>query len=337
MSVTAVTAESAIAPQGTGIRPFAFTDEDYAAASAVWNASFPEYPETPDEIRWHDEHRDARYRWARFLCERDGAVVAAAGYDQNAGMYHPRKFELAVSVLPDFRGRGIGSALYEHLVAALVESDPIALHSFAREDDVATLGFLQRRGFAEEMRENESALDVTRFDPEAFRADVEKCEATGIVIRPFAELDAADPDARRKLHALHYLIALDIPSPDPVTEVPFDVWAKRFDNPNFLPEGNVVALDGDEYVGTSVLWRNGSNDRLDTGMTGVRREWRKRGIATALKVYALAYAKRSGAPEVRTSNEQNNVGMLGINYRLGFQRLPAWVFLKNTLKDEGES
>lgn len=69
-------------------------------------------------------------------------------------------------------------------------------------------------------------------------------------------------------------------------------------------------------------------------MTGVIRDYRKRGIATALKVRALTYAKERGAPAVRTWNEVNNDGMLGINFRLGFVRQPAWIEMGKTLKAE---
>jgi hypothetical protein len=54
----------------------------------------------------------------------------------------------------------------------------------------------------------------------------------------------------------------------------------------------------------------------------------------ALKVRSLAWAKATGAPEVRTWNESNNQGMLAINIALGFVRQPAWITYLKAIQDE---
>ncbi|MBC7809297.1 MAG: GNAT family N-acetyltransferase [Akkermansiaceae bacterium] len=99
---------------------------------------------------------------------------------------------------------------------------------------------------------------------------------------------------------------------------------KRFDSPRFLPGANFFAVDEatGEYVGVTMLWGSGGNNDLHTGMTGVRESHRKRGIATALKIHALTYAKKRGTDAVWTSNEVGNVGMLSINFRFGFEKQP---------------
>ncbi len=57
-----------------------------------------------------------------------------------------------------------------------------------------------------------------------------------------------------------------------------------------------MAVDGDEYVGMSNLWDDRASDALYTGLTGVKRSHRRRGIATALKVRAIAYARAHRSP-----------------------------------------
>jgi GNAT superfamily N-acetyltransferase len=332
--VTVATLEKR-AETGTGvtIRPFA-ADTDYTGYAEVVSAVYPEYPETAEELRYHDERRDAKLKWARFVAVEEGHVVGVGGYGQSSGMYHPRKFHVDVYVRPEAQGRGIGGRLYAQVIDALAPHDPIALRAEAREDHKRHVRFLTDRGFVEEMREQESKLDMAAFDPAPFADEVESVKAQGIVIKTVAELLETDPDMKLKLHQLHWAIAQDIPHSDTPTQVPFEEWAKRFTTPNFLPEANFVALDGDRYVGTSVLWRTLSNDDLNTGMTGVIRDYRKRGIATALKVRALTLAKERGTPAVRTWNEVNNNGMLGINFRLGFVRQPAWIMFAKKGKEE---
>jgi GNAT superfamily N-acetyltransferase len=74
---------------------------------------------------------------------------------------------------------------------------------------------------------------------------------------------------------------------------------------------------------------------LYTGFTGVLPTYRRRGIATALKVRALTYARglltsTGEHPLVRTGNEENNP-MLQINLCLGFVELPGEVILLKEL------
>jgi len=71
------------------------------------------------------------------------------------------------------------------------------------------------------------------------------------------------------------------------------------------------------------LWASQATGRLlYTGFTGVARERRGLGVATALKASSLGWARRlrgedGRPPLVRTSNAEQNA-MLGINRRLGF-------------------
>src|SRR5438093_416704 len=105
----------------------------------------------------------------------------------------------------------------------------------------------------------------------------------------------------------------------------FPGFRTRTSRPNLLPTGYFVAVVGDEYVGVSNLWLSPVAGELRTGTTGVQREWRRRGIALALKVRSLEFAKKQGYLRVATENETNNHRMIAINDRLGFAKQPAYV------------
>jgi mycothiol synthase len=60
-----------------------------------------------------------------------------------------------------------------------------------------------------------------------------------------------------------------------------------------------------------------------TGYTGVLRAYRGRGVATALKVAAVQWARARGMAYIYTGNDLTNAPMLAINSQLGFEPLPA--------------
>ena len=128
-----------------------------------------------------------------------------------------------------------------------------------------------------------------------------------------------------------------MPNTDPHTDVTMEQWRKMLlESPKFLPDGYQVAVHEatGEYVGLSMLFKRQADRDLDTGLTGVSRDWRRKGIALALKLRAIRFAKEYGAPCIRTGNEVNNRGMLGINERLGFVKQPAWIILVKRIAEE---
>jgi GNAT superfamily N-acetyltransferase len=317
----------AVAQTAVPVRIRRFTPEDYAAIAEVDNTVFPDYADTADEIRIADEKREPHIKWGRFVAEdKNGRMIATANYGQHTDMYHPQKFHLGVIVLPEMQGKGIGKALYQTIIEALIPFDPILLRAHAREDFTRSVGFLTQRGYEEEMRDWESRLDMTAWNPEPWQEAKAKTAAHGITVKSVQELLASDADAARKLYEMDWTITLDMPSPDTLTKPSFEHFQKSvLDSPNFFPEGWFIALDGENYVGESALWKSQATTDLYVGATGVLREYRRRGIATALKVYACEFAKQYGVPQIKTWNAQSNRAMLSINEALGFVKQPAWI------------
>jgi GNAT superfamily N-acetyltransferase len=58
-------------------------------------------------------------------------------------------------------------------------------------------------------------------------------------------------------------------------------------------------------------------------MTGVLPSHRRRGLAVALKLLVIRFAHAVGVAVIRTFNDAENIGMLAVNRRLGYQFLPS--------------
>ncbi|RMG88704.1 MAG: GNAT family N-acetyltransferase [Chloroflexi bacterium] len=250
-------------------------------------------------------------------------------------LYAPQRFFINGGVLEQHRGRGIGQTLYDHLLRCIREEyDGNEIHTWTTENRPFSIRFLEKRGFVEKMRNWESRLDTTNFDFSRYEGIEDKAAASGVQIKSLAELLEEDPDALRKLYDLEWVLVQDVPTTRESTKVPFEEWVERYGEKNkgYMPEGNFIAIAPDgEYIGISALWRSQSNDMLYTGLTGVKREWRRKSIARAMKIRAIRLAKDMGNRTICTWNEQNNPMYL-LNVELGFIAQPAEILYINELE-----
>ena len=314
-----------------------FLDTDYEDMAAVYNAAMPEDHHTAEGLRHEDETHDPKCKHACWVALHDGKIVGIAEYDQFSGMYHPRKFFMALTLVPQHDTLQNRAILWNHIRAALEPFGPISILSYGREDRRTNIEFLESQGFREVMRYWESRLDVNTFDFTPYQHVWAEVRAAGFIIKTLAELQA-DPDHKPKFFDLWAECRHDVPRPDQMTEVSFERFSiTTFDNPYLLPEANFFAIEAstNRWAGMSQLWRGEGEDKnLHTGFTAVRREYRRNKLALAMKLRGIEYARRVRSPEIRTGNESNNRGMLAINEMLGFVKQPAWVDLVKVLREE---
>jgi GNAT superfamily N-acetyltransferase len=321
----------------TTIRPFDWSDEDYQSLIDINNVLFPDELDLPELLKHRDNARDQSYMLERLVAEVEGRPVATASFGQSMWTPMPHKFWLYIQVHPDSQRQGIGTAIYDHIIEFLEAREPKILDSWTREDKADAIDFLKKRGYEQVMRGQNSRITLSEFDPGTWDEVVERVKESGIRIVPLEELKEEDPDWRKKLWELDWLLSLDVPEVDEPKKREFEVYCRQtFDKPTFFPEGFFVALDGDEYVGVSMLEKNlADKTKLQTDLTGVVRSHRRRGIATALKVHALSKARTTEAEFVETDNEENNP-MYTLNVKLGFKPTPGWVHMRKDMRSEEE-
>ena len=312
-----------------------FEPSDYQRLSEMYNANYPDYQRSLEEWRSRDESVDkSKYYLQRYAFSEKDVVVGFGDLFHVPDMFNPNKYWMTILVDTKSQGRGVASAIYESLSDKLEQLNAIGAWAGSRENLPRLTTFYRKRGFEEKQRVWESRLDVSKVDTSRYQDYAEKARREGITITNLAQEMKTGPEALKKLHELVQTIAADIPQPEPFTAVSYEQWeAFEIKNPSLLPEGYMIAKDGSKYVGLSTVWRIDKEPRgLGQGNTGVRPEYRSRGIAIALKLSVIDYAKRNGYTRVKTWNDSINAPMLAVNIKLGFKREVGWLTLEKSLE-----
>jgi mycothiol synthase len=271
------------------------TDADLAAWRQVRIEVLPnERAASVEEMR-----RGAGPEQLMLLAERDSEVLGAGIADRSSiagqGSLSPR-------VLPAARRLSVGTALLREL-AAHVES-----LGFDRAgsivDDPGSFAFAERFGFREVDRDVEQ---VRTIGEEAWPEVPQGIEIVSV---------ADDPELSDRTYHELAVEALHDFALDPPLEVSLDDWKREWLS---WPEGSFVALADGEIVGCAgVLKDDDRPDRAENSLTAVRRDWRRRGLASLLKRMTLAWAAENGVRELYTWTQTGNEGMRAVNEKLGY-------------------
>jgi GNAT superfamily N-acetyltransferase len=268
-----------------------------------------------DYLDWRRQAKDMAWLLAEEDGQPLGAAIAIVGWHSPPGVGRGEVF-----VPPEARGRGAGSELYREVARWVAERGCIELESSVREDDPESLAWVERRGFREVGRNSTLALDLTEIDePEIAPPD-------GIEIVSWAER----PGLERGMYQVAREAYPDIPGQEDEELVSFEEWLSMdMQGSGDRPEATFVALEGDEVVGYGKLSLSSARPGVAMhDLTGVRRAWRGRGIAGALKRAEIAWAKRNGFTRLETTNEERNEPIRRLNERHGYRLEPGSVTVR---------
>lgn len=303
-------------------------DTDYEQIATLINL-VEANPVTADQIRSWDSRENTILR--RFVAVDDQNQVIGYGNVVHAPWATAGHYYVYAITDPAHRRRGIGRLLYEHALQFALDQGAIFLDSETREDCPEGLDFAQKRGFTIDHHLFESAINLKTFDASRFAGTIEKLEAQGF--RFFSLADVGDTEAaRRQLWHVNYQTHLDDPASAgtfPSFEELQDIWAK---SDWFVPEGQILAAYGDEYVGLAAVGYFKTDNSMYNLMTGVMPAYRGRGLAQALKLISIRFAQQYGANEIRTDNDSTNAPMLAVNRKLGYIPRPGIYRLVRDLK-----
>ncbi len=314
-----------------GIRPFEFSDADYATWKAVHDAAYPDEPLSLEQLRYEHSTRNAERLFRPFVVEQGDGAVAVGAYGESNWSYKPGKYFLSMKLRPNYPPLPILQAIYDHVLADLTPRTPAPteIGVVFREDKHAEIAFWLADGFFETDRELISELTVSEFDDAAFAWAEPRLQELGLTVRTVAELQESEPDAwQQKLYGLVWLEGMvDVPGSGTWTPPGLEQFIKEdIETPHFRAEAYFVAVDADGNYASLTSFRVDPSDplHLHTDMTATARDYRRKGVAMAVKVHAIRWAQAYGAETLVTENHAENP-MYALNVKLGFRPKPAWV------------
>jgi len=285
-------------------------EADLERSLTIYNAVFPFEAVTMDEVH-------------SFISQTlDYGDFLGPGGSVAVGLM-PRRPDVAfvmLAVLPDHRRRGVGTALYREVSAWLTERGVYQIDVPVHEDDEEAIAFAERRGFQEVERNGRMILDLTAIDPPAIDPPA------GVEIVSWAE----EPDLAYGIYEVACEASPDIPGSEDELMEPFSDWlAHEMQGSGDLPEATFLALASGEVVGYAKFSLTAAQPTTaNHDMTGVKRAWRGRGIAGALKRAQIAWAKEQGYERLATQNEMRNEPIRRLNARLGYRPAPGRVTMR---------
>lgn len=281
--------------------------DDLQRLVRVRDAVRPDDPLTvSDLVDWRDQAEDMVWLLATDDEGDVGAGIALVGWHSKSGTARAEAW-----ASPAARGRGVGQALFAALLAWAGERGCVTVETRVADDDPASLAWADRRGFREIGRELRVSLvlagvEIPPVDPPA-----------GITLVSWAE----QPELARGLYEVFCEASPDIPGEEEAELPPFERWlADDMRGASDRPECVFVALAGDEVVGFAKLSVSSEAPAVAWhDLTGVKRAWRGRGIASALKRAQIGWAKAHGYAKLVTVNEERNAPIRRLNERYGYR------------------
>jgi GNAT superfamily N-acetyltransferase len=294
------------------IRPCA-GDADKVASLAFYNAVWPLDAITMDEARSFESRATA---YADFLAEGGSAWIGLLPWRPGFG-------EALVTVLPEHRRRGLGTAFYQRISAWLGEHDVHEIDATVPEDDEESIAFAAKRGFEEVERNGRMILELEGIDPEHPTAPA------GVAIVTWDQR----PDLDRGIYEVACEAFPDIPGDRDQLMEPFEDWLEHeMKGSGDRADATFLAVAGDEVVGYSKFSLTEAQPTVaHHDMTAVKRAWRRRGIAGALKRTQILWAKKQGYERLATQNEVRNEPIRRLNERLGYREAPGRIVMRGPL------
>ena len=309
------------------IKNFTETTFEFEEVTRLYNLVSHDHVDHPDDMKEGWEIRDKSLIRDRLLLYKNDQMLGYLGYAQGR-KENAKNCYFNIFLDPSYNGNGYRQLLYDKMLEEVQIFNCNRLYADVFEhpnyDDYKQV--LIHNGFKLGLSIREYSLNLNNVDINAYSALLEKLDSNGIKFYDSKNQMTDFPNHYKKLEALLWTYGQDFPMPEGIahTRSPFDQYIKYqklFEEKRYGIQ--IVAVDGEKYVGATDIYvmPKGDPHKAWTGSLGVLRDYRRRGIAIALKIKAFEKLRQKGIKTVRTDNEKNNP-MYKINVALGFTPEP---------------
>ena len=249
--------------------------------------------------------------------------------------HSPEKAYLNLFVDPNQRKQGVGSQLMRLGIADARSFGATILQVPVMDTDPAFKRFAEGFGFEQKRHSIGMHLDLAQWDDSGYDALIRRLEGEGFEFTSMQALGNTE-DAQRQLYQLNNSATLDTPNATQDDGWPnFEAFQSSVCQQSWYnPAGQKVVIEraSGQFVGMCAISTDESAHTAYNLFTGVTRALRGRGLATAVKVTALRFARdEMQITEVFTHHNDENDPMIAIDRKLGYVQSPGTIFMVKEL------
>tara|TARA_Y100000996_G_scaffold413499_1_gene401876 strand:+ start:3899 stop:4870 length:972 start_codon:yes stop_codon:yes gene_type:complete len=309
------------------IKKFNNTDKEFSELSRIDNLINHDSISHPEDDKREWQIRDKSLIRDRLLLYKNKLLIGVMYYSQGRDQNKRTTF-FTLNIDPTYNTKQNQELLYKKMLEQikLFKSNKMLTSIYKHPNYDKLKKFLIDNQFKVVQTNREYICDITKIDLRMHQPLIKKLELEGVRFYDSREDMLDFPNHYKKLEELEWAYSQDFPIPDGIkhTRPPFDHYMKLL---NDYYENNygahIIAAINGKYIGSTDLevYAKTEPHKAWTGGLGVLKEFRRRGLATALKIKAIEILLKNGVTEIRTDNEENNP-MYKINVALGFKPVP---------------
>ena len=309
------------------IKNFNETDKEFEELARIDNLVNHDSTNHPDDDKRDWKIRDKSLIRNRLLLYNNKQLIGVIYYSQGRNENNRTCF-YTLNLDPSYNYKGYRELLYHKMLENVKQfnCNKLLTSIYEHPNYKEHQKLLIKEGFRLVQTNREYSCDIRKVDIVKYQPLIQKLESEGIHFYDSKEEMLDWPNHYEKLEELEWTYAQDFPTPDGVkqTRTPFDQFMKHcldfYENSYGV---DIVAVKDEQYIGSTDIevYPKAEPQKGWTGGLGVIKKFRRKGIATALKIKAIEGLLKKGVIEVRTDNEENNP-MYKINVELGFEPVP---------------
>ncbi len=317
------------------IKNFTSTDFEFNELARIDNLVNHDSIAHPDEDKNEWNIRDKSIIRDRLLLYRENTLIGVIYYSQGRDDNNKTTF-FTLNLDPNYNNNGYRKLLYNKMLERVkffnCNKVHTSIYNHPNYEEIKKL--INREKFKLVQTNREYSCDIRNVDIYKYQSLIKKLESEGIQFYDSKEEMLDWPNHYKKLEELEWMIEQDFPIPDGIahTRIPFKHWLKLchdfYENSYGV---DIIAVYKKQYIGSTDIevYPKADPHKGWTGGLGVLKKFRRKGIATAIKIKAIEKLLKKGVKEIRTDNEENNP-MYKINVALGFTSVPFSLdYLKN--------